>query len=357
MLGSLALFWRTPGYEPSQDRVAAIEQIAATSIPAIENARRYREARQLAETDALTGFFNQRYFHETLRREALRAQRYDRRLALLIIDLDDFKAVNDRIGHLAGDAVLAQVAERLRNEIRSVDIGCRVGGDEFGVIMPESDRRGLLAALPADARRGRGDAGPRGTARSDLRGDRRAPSRRDRRRALRARGLGALPREGARQGPCERRDRLGPRRTRAVRRPAEAGATEHDAGARARASPPRGRRMRPRCERGITRADPSNVPRARRRCSRARRYRGQKPGRSSPPERGRAQSSVSTARPPWVDRPARCGRRCSAGDTAPRRSRRVRRATSSTVGPVVASGAERASEKEEKGPTRRGRPP
>jgi diguanylate cyclase (GGDEF)-like protein len=137
-LGTLAMFWRTPGYEPSHDRVAAIEQIAATSIPAIENARRYREARQLAETDALTGFFNQRYFHETLRREALRAQRYDRRLALLIIDLDDFKAVNDRIGHLAGDAVLAQIAERLRNEIRSVDIGCRVGGDEFGVIMPES---------------------------------------------------------------------------------------------------------------------------------------------------------------------------------------------------------------------------
>jgi diguanylate cyclase (GGDEF)-like protein len=92
----------------------------------------------MAETDALTGFFNQRYFHETLRREALRAQRYDRRLALLILDLDDFKSVNDRIGHLAGDAVLAQVAERLRNSIRSVDVGCRVGGDEFAVIMPES---------------------------------------------------------------------------------------------------------------------------------------------------------------------------------------------------------------------------
>jgi diguanylate cyclase (GGDEF)-like protein len=137
-LGSLALFWRTPGYEPSPERVATIEQIAETCIPALENARRYREARQLAETDALTGFFNQRYFHETLRREALRAQRYDRQLALLILDLDDFKAVNDRVGHLAGDAVLAQVAEQLRNEIRSVDIGCRVGGDEFAVVMPES---------------------------------------------------------------------------------------------------------------------------------------------------------------------------------------------------------------------------
>ncbi len=137
-LGTLALFWRTPGYEPTQERVYTVEQIAETCIPAIENARRYREARQMAETDALTGFFNQRYFHETLRREALRAQRYDRRLALLILDLDDFKSVNDRIGHLAGDAVLAQVAERLRNEVRSVDIGCRVGGDEFAVILPES---------------------------------------------------------------------------------------------------------------------------------------------------------------------------------------------------------------------------
>src|SRR4029450_4569905 len=137
-LGTLALFWRTAGWEPTRDQIDGAESLASSSVPAIENARRYREARQLAETDALTGLFNQRYFHETLRREVLRAQRYDRRLALLLIDLDDFKAVNDRIGHLAGDAVLAQVAERLRNEIRSVDVGCRVGGDEFGVIMPES---------------------------------------------------------------------------------------------------------------------------------------------------------------------------------------------------------------------------
>lgn len=137
-LGALGMFWRTPGFEPPQDRVAALEEIANASIPAIENARRYREARRLAETDALTGFFNQRFFHETLRRETLRAHRYGRTLALLVLDFDDFKAVNDRIGHLAGDAVLAQVAERLRDQIRSVDIGCRIGGDEFAVILPES---------------------------------------------------------------------------------------------------------------------------------------------------------------------------------------------------------------------------
>jgi len=137
-LGRLAMFWRTPGFDPSPERIEALQQIAAACVPAIENARRYREARRLAETDALTGFFNQRYFHDTLRREALRAQRYGRRLSLVVLDLDDFKRINDTIGHLAGDAVLAQIAERMRDQIRSVDIGCRIGGDEFAVILPES---------------------------------------------------------------------------------------------------------------------------------------------------------------------------------------------------------------------------
>jgi diguanylate cyclase (GGDEF)-like protein len=81
---------------------------------------------------------NRRYFHETLARETARAQRYDRRLALIVFDLDDFKAINDRIGHLAGDTVLAEVAERVRDVVRQADIACRVGGDEFAVILPES---------------------------------------------------------------------------------------------------------------------------------------------------------------------------------------------------------------------------
>ena len=87
--------------------------------PAIENARRFREARQQADLDALTGLHNRRYFHETLAREIARAHRYNRRLALIVFDLDDFKAINDRIGHLAGDAVLAEVAERVREVVRA----------------------------------------------------------------------------------------------------------------------------------------------------------------------------------------------------------------------------------------------
>src|SRR5262252_1594749 len=135
---TISLFWRRPDYEPSRDQIEAAEYLAESCVPAILNARRYREARQLAETDALTGLFNQRYFHETLRREVLRAQRYGRSLALVVLDLDDFKAVNDRIGHLAGDGVLSQIAEGLGQAVRSVDIACRVGGDEFAVILPES---------------------------------------------------------------------------------------------------------------------------------------------------------------------------------------------------------------------------
>src|SRR5207247_339452 len=79
-----------------------------------------------------------RYFYEALAREIARAQRYGRRLGLLVFDLDDFKAINDQIGHLAGDAVLGEVAQRTRRATRTADIPCRVGGDEFGVILPAS---------------------------------------------------------------------------------------------------------------------------------------------------------------------------------------------------------------------------
>ena len=137
-IGTLSLFWRQSDHEPDAAHIEQAESLAESSMPAIENARRYGEARKLAETDALTGLYNQRYFHETLRREVMRAQRYDRSVALIVFDLDDFKSINDEIGHLAGDRVLSQAAERLREAVRSVDVACRIGGDEFAVILPES---------------------------------------------------------------------------------------------------------------------------------------------------------------------------------------------------------------------------
>jgi diguanylate cyclase (GGDEF)-like protein len=139
-IGTLWAFWRGSETEPSKDRVELLEELASRAGPAIENARRFQEARQLADLDALTGLHNYRYFHETLAREVARAHRYDRRLALVVFDLDDFKSVNDRIGHLAGDTVLAEAAARVRSVVRGADIACRVGGDEFAVILPESTR-------------------------------------------------------------------------------------------------------------------------------------------------------------------------------------------------------------------------
>jgi diguanylate cyclase (GGDEF)-like protein len=137
-IGTLAVFWRGRDHEPSDEDVGQLEDLARSAGPAVENARRFREARQLADLDALTNLHNRRYFHETLAREASRAHRYDRRLALVVFDIDDFKAINDQVGHLAGDAVLAAVAERVRSVVRAADIACRVGGDEFAVILPES---------------------------------------------------------------------------------------------------------------------------------------------------------------------------------------------------------------------------
>ena len=137
-VGTLSLFWRSEAGEPGSQQIEEAESLAASCISAVENARRYGEARKLAETDALTGLFNQRFFQETLRREVTRAHRYQRKLTLIVFDLDDFKSINDQVGHLAGDRVLAQAADRLREAVRSVDVACRVGGDEFAVIMPES---------------------------------------------------------------------------------------------------------------------------------------------------------------------------------------------------------------------------
>jgi diguanylate cyclase (GGDEF)-like protein len=137
-IGFIAVFSRSRSHTWNEDEVRELEELALRAGPAIENAKRFREARQLADLDALTGLHNRRYFHETLGREVARAQRYDRQLALIVLDLDDFKAINDRIGHLAGDAVIAESAERVRDVVRSADIACRVGGDEFAVILPES---------------------------------------------------------------------------------------------------------------------------------------------------------------------------------------------------------------------------
>ena len=152
-LGTLCAVTRSPERAFAPATGEALEALARRAGPAFANARRFEEIRRLADLDSLTGLHNRRSFHELLAREVARARRYERGLALIMLDLDDFKRVNDRIGHLAGDAVLAEVAERLRSVVRSTDLPARIGGDEFAVILPESshEEAELLAGRIAKA--------------------------------------------------------------------------------------------------------------------------------------------------------------------------------------------------------------
>ena len=208
MIGTLAVFWRGTDQVPEDGVIGALEELARTSAPAIRNAQKFRLARQLADVDGLTSLHNRRYFHETLARETARAQRYERRLALVILDVDDFKETNDRLGHLGGDAVLAAVAERLLSAVRRADIACRVGGDEFAVILPEAgarDAEQLYQRIQFAI--GSGAAGPAENVRVSA-GIAELTARGRRDLALRARRRSPVPREGRRQGPGAQGGRL-----------------------------------------------------------------------------------------------------------------------------------------------------
>jgi diguanylate cyclase (GGDEF)-like protein len=106
---------------------------------AIDNADIRARLEHLAQTDSLTGLYNHRHFHERLRAELTRASRQHDRVALLMLDLDDFKRINDVYGHGAGDQVLVRVATLVRDTVRASDVVCRIGGEEFAVIMPSCD--------------------------------------------------------------------------------------------------------------------------------------------------------------------------------------------------------------------------
>ncbi len=109
---------------------------------ALENARLHRLVERQANTDGLTELPNRRHFEEALEAEISRAERFGGGLALVLADLDDFKQVNDRYGHQAGDDVLRTFAEILRETVREIDLPARYGGEEFAVLLPQTDLEG-----------------------------------------------------------------------------------------------------------------------------------------------------------------------------------------------------------------------
>jgi diguanylate cyclase (GGDEF)-like protein len=103
--------------------------------------------RRLARTDSLTGAANARTFYETAAQEAERARRTGRPLTMAYLDLDDFKQLNDRLGHAAGDAALVHAVAAVRGQLRCADLLARLGGDEFALLLPDTDADGAVALL------------------------------------------------------------------------------------------------------------------------------------------------------------------------------------------------------------------
>ncbi|MCX6373700.1 MAG: sensor domain-containing diguanylate cyclase [Actinobacteria bacterium] len=127
----------------TDDDKRVLQAIADQAAIAIVNARAYTALAEQAVTDGLTGLFNHRHFNEHLRQEVTTARRYGQELSLMMLDVDDFKAFNDRYGHPQGDSVLAELAEILRHGTRNdVDILARYGGDELVVILPQARANG-----------------------------------------------------------------------------------------------------------------------------------------------------------------------------------------------------------------------
>jgi diguanylate cyclase (GGDEF)-like protein len=154
--GVLALYDRLGGDEFDDSDLLTLRTFAGQAAVAVDNVRTHEEAQRLSMTDPLTGLWNYRSLKESLRREVERASRFDHTLAVLTLDLDRFKDINDAYGHPAGDAVLAEFARRIRSEIREVDLAFRQGGEEFVVLLPETDARGatVLAERLGTAVRG-----------------------------------------------------------------------------------------------------------------------------------------------------------------------------------------------------------
>jgi len=120
------------------EQIRLIETIANEASIAMDNARLFERVQRMAITDSLTGAYNRNYFYDFGEREIGRAYRYKKPLTLLMLDIDHFKLVNDRFGHLTGDQTLKMVVQACTSALRQADVLCRFGGEEFTILLPET---------------------------------------------------------------------------------------------------------------------------------------------------------------------------------------------------------------------------
>ena len=139
MLGTITVVDTRPRVL-TRDGQAALEDIAVATMGLLERRRKALHFKRLARTDYLTGLSNRAQFQRVLQTVAAHARRTAKPFSVLCLDLNDFKAINDRFGHAAGDTVLSEVARRLQAQVRADDVVSRIGGDEFGIIMQDCDR-------------------------------------------------------------------------------------------------------------------------------------------------------------------------------------------------------------------------
>jgi diguanylate cyclase (GGDEF)-like protein len=134
------------------ETLARLQPLADAVALALENVRLFQKTRELSITDEVTPLYNFRFFHQILDRELKLVDRYKSVLSLIFVDLDRFKPINDRFGHLRGSRVLREVGFLLRAAVRETDYPARYGGDEFVVILPQTD--GTAARILAEKLRG-----------------------------------------------------------------------------------------------------------------------------------------------------------------------------------------------------------
>ncbi|HWD09197.1 MAG TPA: diguanylate cyclase [Actinomycetota bacterium] len=149
----LALFDREDGGFFTSRDLDTVMSLSDQAGVAIDNVVLHEEAQRLAITDGMTGIWNRRYFQLRFDQELDRSARFRRPFCLLLCDIDDFKVVNDSYGHPVGDAVLIELARRIRSEVRDIDVLARYGGEEFVLILPETDADGGQRAAEKIRRR------------------------------------------------------------------------------------------------------------------------------------------------------------------------------------------------------------